>query len=146
MHQAALMAYFVAGDARAYPQQLNDGLAPWTPSKLYWTAFPRSRWQKFAELSRDRGIDISKPMKEFLKRAMPDEIITTRIDVAEYVDLKIVALDCHASQLNPESFFRKIPQDVRRDGLRVETLVRAESRVAPMQEIEEDLFVGIERS
>ena len=144
MHQATLMAYFVAGDARAFPQQLKDGLEPWTPLKLYWTVFPRSRWQKFSEMAAERGMDISKPMQEFLKRAMPDEIITTRINVAEYVDLKMHALDCHASQLNPDSFFRKIPQDVRKDGMKVETLVRAESRVAPMQGVEEDLFAGIE--
>ena len=144
IHQAALMAYFVAGDARAFSHQLKNGLEPWTPLKVYWTAFPRSRWEKFAKMAEERGIDISTPMKEFLKRAMPDEIITTRINVAEYVDLKINALDCHASQLNPNNFFRKIPMDVRKDGMKVETLVRAESRVMPMQGVEDDLFAGIE--
>lgn len=144
IHQATLMAYFVAGDARAYPHQLKDGLEPWTPLKLYWTAFARSRWDKFAKYLEEKNQELPEPLKQFLKRAMPDEIITTRINVAEYVDLKVHALDCHASQLNPDSFFRKIPPEIRKDGMKVETLVRAESRVAPMQGVEEDLFAGIE--
>lgn len=144
IHQATLMAYFVAGDPRSYPAHLKEGLEPWTPLKLYWTAFPRSRWQKYAELAEARGIDISTPMKEFLKRSMPDEIITTRIDVSDYVDLKLHALDCHASQLNPDGIWRKIPPEIRKEGLKVETLVRGESRLLPPQGIEQDLFEGVE--
>ncbi len=144
IHQAALMAFFVAGDARAYPEHLKEGLQPWTPLKLYWGAFPRSRFQKYAEMAEKAGVDISTPMKEFLKRAMPEEIITTRIDVSDYVDLKLSALSCHASQMDPNSFWGKIPPEIRKEGLKVETLVRAESRVAPPQDVEDDLFAGIE--
>lgn len=143
-HQAALIAYFVAGDPRAYPEQLKEGLPPWTPSKLYWGAFPRSRFQKYAEMAEKMGADISVPMKEFLKRGIPDEAVTTRIDVAEFVDLKLTALYCHASQMNPNSIWSKIPAEIRREGLKVETLIRAESRAAPIQGVEEDLFAGIE--
>ena len=83
-------------------------------------------------------------MQEFLKRAMPDEVITTQIDVADFVDLKLSALYCHASQQNPNSIWSKIPPDIRRAGLRVETLIRAESRIVVPQGIEMDLFTGIE--
>ena len=138
------MAYFVSGDARAYPEQLKDGLDPWTPLKLYWTTFARSRFERYAELAAKAGVDISTPMKEFLKRALPDEVITTRIDVSAYADLKLDALNCHASQMDPNSFWTKIPPSIRKDGLKFETLIRAESRVAPFQGIEDDLFVGIE--
>jgi LmbE family N-acetylglucosaminyl deacetylase len=144
IHQATLMAYFVAGDPRAYPAHLKDGLEPWSPLKLYWTAFPRSRWKKFAELAEAHGESVPTPIKEFIKRSMPDEIITTRINVEKYVDLKLHALDCHASQLNPDSIWRKIPTEIRKDGLKVETLVRAESRLGPPEGIEKDLFAGIE--
>jgi mycothiol S-conjugate amidase len=70
-------------------------------------------------------------------------VITTRIDVAPYVDLKLNALFCHASQMNPNSLFSKIPLEIRKEGMKVETLVRAESRVA-VQGPETDLFTGIE--
>lgn len=144
IHQAALMAYFVSGDARVYPEQIaQENLQPWSVSKLYFGAFPRSRFERYAELAKKAGIDLGVPMQEFLKRAQPDEIITTRIDVAPYVDLKLNALFCHASQMNPNSVFSKIPPEIRREGMRVETLVRAESRIV-VQGLETDLFTGIE--
>jgi len=143
IHQASLIAYFVSGDPRIYPDQIaKEGLEPWTVSKLYWGAFPRSRFEKYAELAKQAGIDLGVPMQEFLKRAQPDEIITTRIDVSPYVDLKLSALYCHASQMNPNSIFSKIPIEIRREGMKVETLVRAESRVVVQGE-ETDLFTGI---
>lgn len=144
IHQAALMAYFVAGDPRAYPDQIaKEDLEVWSVSKLYFGAFPRSRFARYAELAQQAGIDLGVPMQEFLKRAQPDEIITTRIDVEPYVDLKLNALYCHASQMNPNSIFSKIPMEIRREGIKVETLVRAESRVVVQGE-ETDLFTGIE--
>lgn len=144
IHQAALMAYFVAGDPRAYAEQSREGLEAWSVSKLYWTAFARSRFERYAQMAQAHGIDLSAPMKEFLKRALPDEVITTRIAVAEAVDLKLDALFCHASQMSPNSFWSKIPPEIRKEGLRVETLVRAESRVSVASgTVEEDLFEGI---
>jgi LmbE family N-acetylglucosaminyl deacetylase len=145
IHQAAMIAYFVAGDARIFPEQITkEGLSPWTPLKLYWGAFPRSRWQKYAEMAEKAGVDLPEPMKEFLKRGMPDEVITTRVDVSDFVDLKLNALYCHASQMNPESIFAKIPPEIRKEGLKVEMLIRAESRVAPIQGVEDDVFARIE--
>lgn len=87
IHQAATIAYYVAGDARIFPEQIQEGLPAWTPLKLYWGAFPRSRFAKFAEMLEKQGSEIPVPMREFLKRGLPDEVITTRIDVAKYVDL-----------------------------------------------------------
>lgn len=142
-HQAATLAYYAAGDPRIYPEQLNEGLEPWTPLKLYWNAFPRSRWLRYAEMAKDMGVEVSVPMQEFLKRGLADECVTTRIDVAEFVDLKLVALSCHASQMDPNTPFAKIPPEMRREGMKVETLVRAESRVAPPDGTEHDLFEGM---
>lgn len=36
VHKAALMAFWLAGDARQFPEQLKQGLNVWTPSKLYY--------------------------------------------------------------------------------------------------------------
>ncbi len=142
-HQAATIAYFVAGDPRAYPEHLQEGLEPWTPSKLYWGAFPRSRFQAAADAAVKMGLELSVPMQEFVKRGMADECVTSRIDVAGFVDLKLDALSCHASQLDPKQIWQQLPPEIRREGLKVETLVRAESRVAPSQGVETDVFEGI---
>ncbi len=142
-HQAATIAYYVAGDPRIFPEQPKEGLTPWTPVKLYWGAFPRSRFQKAAEMAQQMGMELSVPMQEFLKRGTSDECVTTRIDVAEFVDLKLNALFCHASQMDPNLIWNKLPVEARREAIKVETLILAESRVAPAEGVETDLFTGI---
>ncbi len=143
MHQAALMAYFVAGDARAYTEQLEDGLEPWAPFKLYFNAFTRSRWEAFAQYAEEQGIQLEDWFHEFRKRAIPDELVSARIDVSEFVDLKWDALNAHASQMNPNSPFAKVPLHVRKQAMNTEALICAESRVGRMQGVEHDIFSGI---
>lgn len=46
--------------------------------------------------------------------------------------------------MSPDSIFAKIPPEIRREGLKTETLIRAESRLMPPPGVEEDLFAGIE--
>jgi LmbE family N-acetylglucosaminyl deacetylase len=145
IHHAALIAYLVADDVRIFPEQITgEGLSPWAVSKLYWNAFPRRRIEQYVKLAQLAGLDLGVPLKEFLKRAVPDEAITTRIDVAEFVDVKLGALFCHASQMNPNSIWNQIPPEMRRAALATEMLIRAESRVVVTEEIETDLFTGIE--
>jgi LmbE family N-acetylglucosaminyl deacetylase len=42
----------------------------------------------------------------------PDETITTRVDVAEYVPLKRAAMAAHASQIFETSLFLSLPPEV----------------------------------
>ncbi len=142
-HQAATIAYYAAGDSRIFADQTKEGLAGWTPVKLYWGAFTRGRFKKAAEMAQQMGMELSVPMQEFLKRGIPDECVTTRVDVSEFVDLKLNALYCHASQMDPNLIWNKLPAEVRRESMKVETLILAESRVAPVQGMETDLFTGI---
>jgi len=145
IHQATMIAYFVAGDARIFPEQIaKEDLQPWTPLKLYWGAFSRSRFEKFVEMAKKTGAVVPEQLKEIIKRSAPDEVITTRVNVADFVDLKLNALFCHASQMNPDSMWSKIPERIRKEGMKVETLIRAESRVAPHEGIEDDLFIGVD--
>src|SRR5207302_9186828 len=53
-HQVAVAAFEAAGDAARYPAA---GPA-WTPSKLYYSVFPRSAVQRFAERLREAGIEV----------------------------------------------------------------------------------------
>lgn len=144
IHQAAMIAYYVAGDPRIYSEQAREGLSAWTPSKLYWGAFSRTLLESYIALAEQTGMEIPVPLREFVKRAVVDECVTTNVDVGEFVDLKINALFCHASQMDPKSLWARIPTELRREGLRVEPLILAESRVMPSAGIEEGLFAGID--
>ena len=46
--------------------------------------------------------------------------------------------------MDPNSMWSKIPERIRKEGLKTETLIRAESRVEPFQGIEDDVFLGVE--
>jgi LmbE family N-acetylglucosaminyl deacetylase len=142
VHKAALMAFWMAADERSFPEQLKNGLAPWAPAKLYFNVWPRSRFQSYVEYLRKQGEELPEWITSFAERALPDEVITTRIDVREFVDLKIESLLCHATQLGPNTMFRRVPEHLWRDMLKTETLMLAESRTGRASG-ETDVFEGI---
>ena len=141
MHKAALMAFWMAGDERYYPEQLTDGLEPWTPLKLYFSVWPRSRFAAYIKYLEERGQELPDWLGSFSNRATPDEVISTRIDVAEFAKLKQEALLCHATQLGPKTIFRLIPENLWMDVVKVETFMLAESRTGRAAG-ETDLFEG----
>ncbi len=143
IHRAAVLAYFLAGDRRAFPQQLNeDGLQPWSPQKLYYGAFRREQFQRWIEVAYPNG-ELSEVAKGITRFGVPEAAITTRIDVADLVDLKLQALDCHATQLGPETLSAKVPLELRRKRMMTETFVLGESRMGRPPGIETDLFEGV---
>ena len=142
VHKAALMAFWMAADARCFPEQIANGLEPWAPSKLYFNVWPRSRFHSFVEHLKAQGEELPDWLEGFAQRALPEEVVTTRIDVHEFVDLKIESLLCHATQLGPNTMFRRIPEHLWRDMLKSETLMLAESRTGRMSG-ETDVFEGI---
>lgn len=144
IHQATLVAYFVAGDARSYPEQLENGLEPWAPQKLYYTAITKNRFDAYERWMMENKIQAQDWMKDFMKRALPDELVSARIDVSQFIDLKWDSLQCHASQMSPNSPFAKIPPNIRKEATRFETFMLAESRLGRANGIEDDLFAGVD--
>lgn len=142
MHKAALTAFWMAGDTRYFPEQLANGLQPWTPLKLYFNVWPRSRFNAYIEHLKAEGGELPEWITNFGNRALSDDLITTRIDVAELTKLKMESLMCHASQLGPDTIFRKIPQELWLDMVKQETFVLAESRTGRAMG-ETDFFEGI---
>lgn len=144
IHQAALIAFFGAGDQRAFPQQLQaEGLKAWAPQKLYYGAFSRSRLSKLLDAIKLGGGAIPNRFEEFVKRATPDEAITTEIDVAEFGEQKLASLKCHASQLGPDTPFARLPEQFQRERMTTETFILSEARIPRPFELERDLFAGL---
>ncbi len=142
MHKAALLAFWLAGDARAFPEHLKQGLETWTPQKLYFNVWPRTRFTAYMEYLQKEGKEIPEWMVGFGQRALPDEVITTRVDVSEFAKLKLESLQCHASQLGPNTIFSQIPREVWLSMATRETFMLAESRMGRASD-ETDLFEGI---
>lgn len=122
-------------------------LAPWAPAKLYYTAIPRSYLERVPGF-RDRRADIRGQMLTFV--GVPDELITTEIDVHDWLGKKVEALSCHRTQFEfdpdsgqPKLFGHGLPETERLALFGHERFVRARPAPAP-GERETDLLAGLD--
>ena len=112
----------------------------WTPRKLYYTAIPRSMMEEFAKQFPDQAEEQSR--RNMAIAGTPDDQVTTRVDVRDYVDRKRQAFKAHVSQNEPNSWLETMGGKILELVLGTEyyQLVRGE----PGSELPEpDLFVGI---
>ncbi len=166
-HQVAVGAFARAGDPAWYPEQLapenggtgpagdGGGLAPWTPSKLYEQAMSasfRTRMNEALEAIGKRSFwtppedATPEQVAEFeafaARMLVPDETITTRVDVGPYVEAKWRAIHEHVTQISDESPFMLFGLEGWQRYWSVETFILRESRV-PTDLPETDLFAGL---
>src|SRR5256884_1067088 len=108
--------------------------------KVYYTAIPRSRMEAFV-----------KQMPEEAQRAMggnmriagtPDELVTTEVDVHDYIERKREAFRAHVSQNDPNSWFATMASQIYELVFGVEYFQLARGKPGP-DEPEPDLFAGI---
>jgi LmbE family N-acetylglucosaminyl deacetylase len=71
----------------------------WEPSKVYLHAVPRSFVQTVIEVARGVGIQLPPVLAQI--RGVPDEQITTAVDISELLDRKLAACISHLSQMHP---------------------------------------------
>ena len=142
VHRAALTSFFLAGDASAFPEQLQNGLSAWTPLKLYYPVWRRAWVQLFVIFLRLMGQSVPEFLQTLLDNTPPNSAITTQLDVSGYVGIKRESLLCHASQSGPDAPIHQTPKPVWDYVMRTETYVRAYSAIAATRS-ERDLFAGI---
>jgi len=70
---------------------------------------------------------------------VPGELITTRVDVTGYTDVKRSSLRCHRTQIADDSFWLKMPDEYFRVGFGEEDYIR---RGAPPGTVETELDLG----
>ncbi len=112
----------------------------WRPLKLYYTVIPRSAMKAFAESLPEeaRQDNIGSRIQ-----GTPDELITTKVDVGDYVDRKRAAFAAHVSQNDPNSWFANMADQIYRLAFGTEYYQLARGK--PGSELpESDLFAGID--
>jgi LmbE family N-acetylglucosaminyl deacetylase len=87
-----------------------DGLKGWSPRKLYYTAIPRSLMKAWMSQMPEEMRQQQNP--DVVLEGTPDELVTTRLDVSEYIKRKREAFAAHVSQNDPNSWFTKIPEEM----------------------------------
>jgi mycothiol S-conjugate amidase len=145
VHEISVPAFAAAGEPDAYP----EAGPPWQPLKLYYTGFARARVQALHEEYLRRGEE--SPYTHWFERELPDhaEQFTTFVDVGDWLHRRRAALLAHRTQVDPEGFWMRLPDDAIRRVYPWEEYVLARSLVDPgiaVGDTEDDLFAGIRAS
>ena len=137
IHDATLSAFDALGARRA---AAKGALGDYAPEKLYFVAVPRRTLVPLAEEMARRGASSSSLFaRDPSTLGIPDEEITTWIDVDKYNDRKLRARLAHRSQLDPSSFYAVISPELWRRFYPREAFIRARPQSSHAQ-VETDLF------
>jgi mycothiol S-conjugate amidase len=142
VHEWGTRAYFEAADATRYPE-LGE---PWRPQKLYYFAtFTKARLASLHEAALAEGVEspFAEWIKEWDERGFEEPKVTAQVDVSEFIELRSKALLAHATQIDPDSFWFAIPDEIHRRAYPWEDYTLVESAV-DTRDCEEDLFENVE--
>jgi N-acetyl-1-D-myo-inositol-2-amino-2-deoxy-alpha-D-glucopyranoside deacetylase len=140
-HRVTIAAFEASADPGRYP----DAGPAWQPSKLYYTAIPKSLlrmgYDALKEMGEETPFGVTSP--DDLPFGDPDEIITTRIDARDHLDAKNAAMRAHRTQILVDGPFFALSNRVgqREFGLEHYRLIRGNPPADGV--VEEDLFAGI---
>lgn len=145
VNQIVTHAFQLAGEPDAYPEQIESGLEPYQPQKLYYAVLSR-RFIKWAvrilrllrrdptRFGRNHDIDLT-------GLGTPEEMINTEIDVGDYLKVQQRASAEHRSQGGGPSFERYMPDFVYRFLFGHDAYIRAYPTAGAGAE--NDLFAGV---
>jgi LmbE family N-acetylglucosaminyl deacetylase len=109
VHRVGIRAAELAGTRRVYESTMNRD-------------FIRSLMEsRSSEMPDTADAPDAAAMDDF---GSPEEIITTTVDVSDYVEQKRAAMAAHASQIPPDSFFLSLPPDAFRSAFGSEWFIR----------------------
>ncbi|MCK1795681.1 mycothiol conjugate amidase Mca [Streptomyces sp. XM4193] len=140
-YKISAVAFDAAGDPERYPEAGE----PWTPLKLYYNqGFNRPRTQALHDALLERGLE--SPYEEWLKRwdefQRKERELTTYVPCADFFPVRDRALIAHATQIDPEGGWFRVPMEVQQEVWPTEEYELAQSRVETSLP-ESDLFAGI---
>jgi N-acetyl-1-D-myo-inositol-2-amino-2-deoxy-alpha-D-glucopyranoside deacetylase len=138
-HRIAVAAFERAGDP-AY----GEG-EPWTPSKLYYTAFPKSVLQAGIDRLKETGHEnfFGVDSADDLPFGTPDDVVTTAVDATAHLESKLQAMREHATQIEVDGPFFALSNNLGQEAWGVEYFVLVRGDRASPDGRETDLFDGV---
>lgn len=142
-HKISVLAFEAATDKEKYPE---DEFGPvWEPQKLYYNqGFNKQRTVALHEALLARGHE--SPYGDWLKRwaeaDRKERELTTHIPCADFYEIRDKALLAHATQIDPDGGWFRVPMDIQREVWPTEEYELVKSRVDTSLP-ESDLFAGI---
>ena len=120
--------------------------AAWSPAKVYWTAFPKSRMVEGIAKLKEAGdtSEFALMDPDDLPFVCDDSLITTVIEGSEFTDAKYRALAAHKTQVTADSGFFALSNNLGFEIFGEEHFRLARGVSGTPGAVETDLFAGIE--
>jgi N-acetyl-1-D-myo-inositol-2-amino-2-deoxy-alpha-D-glucopyranoside deacetylase len=143
-HRVAVRAF----DAAADPTYRPDLGAPCQPSKLYYTAVPKSFLQASIEQLREAGHAdfFGVESVDELPFGVPDDVVTTEVDARDFLDVKMAAMGAHRTQIAVDGPFFALSNNIGQRAFGLEHFVLVRGPRGPgdgPNGWETDLFAGL---
>lgn len=137
-HTVTMAAFEAAGDPDAFPHAGE----PWQPLKVYYNGWSPERMIRLDEAMEAAGLE--QPFADWRKHLgrRPRRVITTRVPCADHFDARDDALRAHATQVDPDGHWFRVPMEIQRRVWPHEDFELARSLV-PVDVPEDDLFAGL---
>lgn len=142
-HEVAVYAFEQAAN-EDYPSELPT----WAVAKLYYNhTFTQTRIRTLHEACLAAGV--TSPYVDWLERLDGNDVmwgrVTTRVPVAQYLEIRDQALLAHETQIDPDGMWFGVPLEIQREVWPTEDFELAISRLdlAKPEPFEEDLFFGL---
>jgi N-acetyl-1-D-myo-inositol-2-amino-2-deoxy-alpha-D-glucopyranoside deacetylase len=139
-NKVTVAAFELSADP-SYAPELGE---PWQPAKLYYSAIPRTQFREAMQALKEQGVDpgFGDDEPSFI---VDDELVTTHIDVQQYMAAKVAAMRAHATQIAMDDAFYAMADGGPRAMFAHETfrLVRGELGATNAEGQEDDVFAGV---
>lgn len=140
-HKVTMAAFETAADPASYPESGQ----PWQPLKVYYNhGMSMARVRVLHAYLVEHGQE--SPFGEWIavwdEGGLTEREITTRVQCADWFDVRDRALLAHATQIDPDGPWFRVPLDVQREVWPTEEYELARSLVDTRLP-EDDLFAGI---
>jgi mycothiol S-conjugate amidase len=140
-HRISMEAFDAAGEGQRYP----GAGEPWRPAKIYYhMTFSKGRVVALHEECLRRGIEspYAERLSQWIDRPEDAARVTTRVPCGDYFPVRDAALLAHATQVDPDGFWFKVPLEIHQEVWPTEDYQLVHSHVASTLP-EDDLFAGI---
>ncbi len=139
------VAAFEASSQPSYRPELGEA---WAPSKLYWTAIPKSVLQSGIDLLKESGSTdfFGVDSADDLPFGVADEVVTTEIDASDHLEAKVAALRAHRTQIEVDGPFFALANHVGQQAFGREYYILGRGELgagAGPDGREQDLFAGV---
>jgi LmbE family N-acetylglucosaminyl deacetylase len=142
VHRWATIAVDLADDPDCFPEHLSGACRPHRVNKLYYRILPQEQVDAMGEGDQPAAVTMDGVPFPFVGW-QPDQI-TTVIDISDHMEAKLRGIQCHATQVGPQSRFAEEADEVARaPWFRYEHFTLARSTLDWPEGKETDLFAGL---